>query len=252
MHAAAAMHPAEHALSASSTPDPDASLRVLCYVQYVHGVGHLQRINAVARDLTRHTTAITRVTLVVGGLPIPALRDALVAEGIEYVQLPPCSQPPGGWHLVDASTGIKIDRAWKAKRRSLLLATLHRVVPHVLLVEMYPFGRRMFHWELTPLLDAAYAMATPQSRAVSDGSAPAAGLRPAVIVSVRDYLVRKIKPKPHTTATCVGVIRAYVDQVLVHGDPSLLAFGESFEGADSIAAKIAYTGYVVVRIFLLN
>lgn len=205
----------------------DVATRLLAYVQYVHGVGHLQRISAIAREILQHSAG-AEVTLAVGGLPVPNIRDALVRDGVHYVQLPPASQPPGSWKLLDVLTGKPVTREWKSARRDTLLTTLAAVRPHVLLVELYPFGRRKFHFELVPLLDAAHALGE--------------GARPAVLVSVRDYLVRSFKP--HSASVAAGVVRGYVDQVLVHSDPAVVRFSETFDMADGIAHKLAYTGYV--------
>ena len=49
--------------------------------------------------------------------------------------------------LVDES-GLPIDDAWRAARTSLLLETFARVEPAVLLVETFPFGRKLLSFEI--------------------------------------------------------------------------------------------------------
>ena len=40
-------------------------------------------------------------------------------------------------------------------------------------------------------------------------------------------------------------IDTYYDRVIIHGDPTLIPFDETFAHADCIADRVAYTGYVV-------
>ncbi len=95
-------------------------------------------------------------------------------------------------------------------RPSQLLTHFDEIKPHVLVIEMFPFGRRKFHFELEPLLNRAYE------------SLPA---RPAILVSVRDVLV---VPRGGEHLQCAKAVEQYFDQVLVHGDPNLLPFEETF------------------------
>jgi predicted glycosyltransferase len=94
------------------------------------------------------------------------------------------------------------------------------------LIELFPFGRRQFRFELIPLLEAI--------RAVPD--------RPRVACSVRDILVAS--KRPSRDAEVVETLRRYFDAVLVHGDPNLIPFGVTFRPASEVADLIRYTGYV--------
>ncbi len=51
--------------------------------------------------------------------------------------------------------GRPVGERWKAERRAALLAAFRAADPDVLLIEMFPFGRRRFRFELLPLLEAA-------------------------------------------------------------------------------------------------
>jgi predicted glycosyltransferase len=195
--------------------------RVFFYVQHLLGIGHLRRAAAITRALGRHGLS---VAFVAGGEPVPGLDlgDA------DVVQLPPAKAGDSGFgSIVDAVTGRPIDDGWRERRRSALLAAFERCAPEVVLIELYPFGRRPFRFELRPLLDAA-AAGQP---------------RPAILCSVRDILVSRNDPQ--RTAEVVDIIRRRFDLVLVHGDPRFIEFGATFAGADAIAAQLRYTGYVV-------
>jgi predicted glycosyltransferase len=99
--------------------------------------------------------------------------------------------------------------------------------PDVLVLELFPFGRRQMRFELLPLLDAA-------SRAAR---------RQVIVCSVRDVLgAQKSTQRQDET---VNLVERYFDRVLVHGDPDAIPFERSFPLAGRIAGRIEYTGYVV-------
>jgi predicted glycosyltransferase len=194
--------------------------RVLFYVQHLLGIGHLRRAAAIARGLERYGMAVLFVS---GGEPVPSIDLGRV----EVVQLPPARAGDFGFGLIVDTAGEPIDDAWRARRRAALLAAFDRFSPAVILIELYPFGRRPFRFELLPLLKAAVARRP----------------RPAVLCSVRDILVDKNNPE--RTAEIVDIVRNYFDLVLIHGDPRLIEFGATFSAADRIAERLRYTGYVV-------
>jgi predicted glycosyltransferase len=194
--------------------------RVLFYVQHLLGIGHLRRAATLARAMQ---AAGLRVTLVSGGHPIPGLD----LGGGELVQLPPTRAVDIYFKQLVDEHERPVDDAWKARRRELLLAAWRERQPHVLLLELFPFGRRQMRFELMPLLDAAVA-AVP---------------RPLVVSSVRDILAAQ--PKPERNDEMVAVAERYFDRVLVHGDPGFIAFDRTFPVARRIADRLHYTGYVV-------
>src|SRR5215468_144180 len=216
--------PTEHRAATPSGPRRDVPMtraQVFFYVQHLLGIGHLRRAAAITRALGRHGLS---VAFVAGGQPVPGLDlgDA------EVIQLPPARAGDSGFgSIVDAVTGRPIDDGWRDRRRAALLATFQRYAPQVVLIELYPFGRRPFRFELGPLLEAAAAQRPG----------------PAVLCSVRDILVSKSDPQ--RTAEIVDIIRRHFDLVLVHGDPRLIEFGATFAGADAIATQLRYTGYVI-------
>ena len=97
----------------------------------------------------------------------------------------------------------------------------------MLLVEMFPFGRRMLEFEIIPLLE----------RATSSNP------RPLIVSSVRDILVEKVETK--RTNHMVKMSKKYFDKILVHGDPQLISFDKTFPKAFQISDLLSYTGYVV-------
>lgn len=193
--------------------------RILFYVQHLLGIGHLKRASAIARAAAEHGLEMVVAS---GGHPVPGVDFG----NARVVQLPPVSAADGSFAVLLDQTGTPVDDNWRAKRTSRLLALLDDVRPDAVLIELFPFGRRQFRFELLPLLETVSAW-TP---------------RPPVICSVRDILVEK--PKPERNREVAETVKRYFDAVLVHGDPGLIELDRTFPMAGQIADRIQYTGYV--------
>lgn len=193
--------------------------RLFLHVQHLLGIGHLMRAAVLARAAAADGFA---VDLVAGGMPVPGL-DIGAAR---LHQLAPARSPDESFDRLVDKSGQAVGPEWRARRRAKLLALFAELRPDIILIEMFPFGRRAFAFELLPLIEAAQA-ARP---------------RPLIACSVRDILQAKRKPG-RAEETAALVARAF-DLVLVHGDPSLVRFEESFPLAERIAGKLGYTGYV--------
>lgn len=196
--------------------------RVFFYVQHLLGIGHLRRAAAIGQGLIE---AGAGVDFVLGGAPV----EGVAPKGARVVQLPPAVASDSQFtHLLDEH-GSKVDERWKARRKQALLDAFAAARPDILLLEMYPFGRRQFRFELLPLLDLAAAQRP----------------RPLIAVSVRDILVDK--GRMDRAREAVDIVKRHVDRVLVHGDPRLARFDLTFPLATEIAARLDYTGFVVER-----
>jgi predicted glycosyltransferase len=193
--------------------------RVLFHVQHLLGVGHLKRAEIIARALTAEGLD---VTVAFGGRPTSEVGFA----GLHVAMLPAATIANDDFSRLLDAKGHAVDDAWKAARRGALLELYRAFDPDVVLVELFPFGRRQFAFELVPLLEALHSTA----------------LRPRVACSVRDILVES--KRPARDKEIVETVRRWFDAVLVHGDPALIPFFETFPAADSIADLIRYTGYV--------
>ena len=194
--------------------------RVAIHVQHLLGIGHLRRAAALARALDAMGAEVLVLT---GGHPVPGVDFG----GARLHQLPAAASADSSFSQLLDETGRPIDDAWKEQRRAHLLAAVAAFQPDILVIEMYPFGRRPFRFELLPLLDWA-AKQSP---------------KPLVASSVRDILVDK--GKPGRAAEIAALVRRHFDLVLVHGDEQLVPFGRTFPEAGAIADRLCYTGYVV-------
>ncbi|MFP4361983.1 MAG: glycosyltransferase family protein [Alphaproteobacteria bacterium] len=192
-------------------------MRVLIWSQHLLGTGHLQRAARLADALADRGHDVT----VANGGPAPATTP----RGWRRIDLPAIRAADADFTgLVDAG-GEPLGEALWARRRAVL-AALAGEAPDLVLVEMFPFGRRAFARELAPLLDAWRA----QPR------------RPRLVVSLRDVLVAK--RKPGRAAEVAARVARWFDRVLVHADPRLVTLDATFPAARRIAAWLRYTGYV--------
>jgi predicted glycosyltransferase len=198
--------------------------RAFLYVQHLLGIGHLKRAVTLARAMA---AAGLEVTLASGGLPVPELALDGKLPGVRFVQLPPASAADLTFKTLVDGNGRPVDNEWKRMRSSALRDAWRAADPHVLVIELFPFGRRQMRFELLPLLDAAAGAAR----------------RPAIVCSVRDAL--GAQKSPQRQEETLVLVERYFDRVLVHGDPGVIAFDRTFSGAGRIAGRIEYTGYVV-------
>jgi predicted glycosyltransferase len=190
---------------------------VLFYCQHSLGMGHLVRSLALASALGTRS----RVILLNGG---PALPGETVPPGVQVVQLPPVGME--GRALVSRDGRRGLDRAL-AVRRQRLLAVFQAERPDVLLVELFPFGRKKFADELLPLLEAARARGT------------------LTVCSLRDILVSgRPSQAAHDERAC-QTANDFFDAVLVHADPRFARLEESFRPSTPLRVPVHYTGFVV-------
>lgn len=192
---------------------------VLFYVQHLLGIGHLKRAEILAKAMAADGLD---VTVAYGGCPIPEVPF----HGVTVAQLPPATIANENFTVLLDQDGRPADDAWKVKRRTALLELYAKTNPDVVLLELFPFGRRQFAFELIPLLEAVHA--SPNQAAIA--------------CSVRDVLVAS--KKPGRIEETVNTARRFFDAVLVHGDPALIPFGATFSAAGQISNLIQHTGYV--------
>ena len=196
--------------------------QVMFYVQHLLGIGHVRRAALLARGMVERGID---VCVVLGGREVPEMSF----EGCARVLLPPVHAADATFKLLLDDDGNPIDDAWRDHRATRLMFEYQSLRPDVLMIELFPFGRRMFGFELLPLLSAARA----ERR------------RPHILCSLRDILVgMENKERDRKTIACA---RACFDHVLVHGDPQLVPIEASFPPMAAIADMLVYTGYVADR-----
>jgi predicted glycosyltransferase len=190
-------------------------VKILHYTQYVFGIGHLFRSMAIDRALAPLT-----VDLVTGGagVPIP-MPDNVRHHAMPAIRM---DENYGSVLAVDG----ELENTWR-ERESMLLDLFRDLEPDVLLIEMFPFGRRVFARELLPLLECNRRRPRPA----------------AVLCSVRDILVGK-NDQAKFEKRVLDWLNPWFDGVLVHSDPDLVRLDLTFSRVADIACPVWYTGYV--------
>lgn len=189
--------------------------RLILYCQHSLGLGHFMRSLSLAEALAEHFT----VTFFNGG-PAPSGID--LPGGIEFVHLPPLRLQDDG-----SITGEEDAATLLMKRRDQMLAKVAQIDPAMLIIELYPFGRKKFAVEIDPLIDLVRA---------KDGQ---------IVCSVRDVLVTARADQARHDERAAQTLNARFDRLLVHTDPALFRLEDSFRPATPLAVAIDYTGYVV-------
>lgn len=196
-------------------------MKIIFYCQHVLGVGHLFRSLEICKALKRH-----EVLLISGGPHI----TANIPKHVKAVRLPELQMDTGFKGLFSPNPNISLDQI-KAQRQQNLFALFEKEKPDLCLIELYPFGRKAFRFELDPLLEA-----------IQDQTLSPCG----VVCSVRDILVEKEDQQKHE-GRAVDTLNRYFDAVLVHSDPNLIKIEETFFRHAEIRIPLFYTGYIAKK-----
>jgi predicted glycosyltransferase len=113
-------------------------------------------------------------------------------------------------------------------RQKRLFDLFKKEKPDLFVIELYPFGRKAFRFELDPVIQA-----------IRDQKLCSCG----IISSVRDILVEKADQKKHE-GRALETLNNYFDAVLVHSDPRLIKINETFLRFDEIKIPVVYTGFI--------
>ena len=197
-------------------------MKIIQYCQHVLGIGHLFRSLEISRALSGH-----EVILVTGGPQIAT--DA--AKHVREVHLPHLQMNREFKGLFSTQENVTLDQI-KAERQKCLFTLFEKEKPDVFLIQLYPFGRKAFGFELDPVLQALDEKRLPGC---------------SVVCSVRDILVEKEDRDKHESRV-VETLNRYFDAVLVHADPKLVEISETFDHFDEINIPVDYTGYIAPKL----
>ncbi|WP_414514941.1 glycosyltransferase family protein [Nostoc sp. PCC 9305] len=195
--------------------------RIMFYCQHILGMGHLVRSREIVRGLTKDF----QVCFINGGEIIQGFE---IPAGVEVINLPAIKTDPEFSELQVVDDAFSLNEA-KEIRKNRLLEIFKQFQPHILIVELFPFGRRRFSFELIPLLELAKS---------NKGSTK-------IVSSLRDIVV--VKPEKqvkHEEKVC-NFINKYFDILLVHSDPELVPLEATFSRVNDLKCQVCYTGYVV-------
>jgi len=193
-------------------------LKIIFYCQYVWGMGHLFRSIELVRALTGHD-----VVLVAGGREV----DVRLPDHVTLVRLPGLYMDEQFTTLIPEDAAKTVD-AIQRERKDILFSLFEQHQPDVFMIELYPFGRTRFGFELQPLLDGIRQGRLGEMK---------------VVCSLRDILVEKKDPQAYEERV-LNLLNTYFDLLLVHSDDQLLALDETFSRMDDIRIPAVYTGFV--------
>jgi predicted glycosyltransferase len=192
--------------------------KVMFYCQHILGMGHLIRSVEIVKGLIPDF----QVCFINGGQVIPEFEFPLE---IEVINIPAVKTDSEFNELRPVDSSLTMAEA-ETIRTNMLLETCDRFQPDILIIELYPFGRRRFSFELIPLIEKAKAMGTK------------------IVSSVRDIVVTKQNQQRHEEKVC-RLINKYFDLLLIHGDPNFVKLNLSFSRINDLTCPVHYTGYVV-------
>jgi predicted glycosyltransferase len=196
---------------------------LLFWCQHSLGLGHLVRSLALAEALRERFD----VVLLNGGR-FPSGMQA--PDGVTVINLVPLGHDDT-YDLVSHDPEHGVESAKQHRIATILDAIeLHR--PAVVLLELYPFGRKKFAFEVDPMLAAIEAL----------GDA-----RPKVVCSVRDILVNQRHDQRRHDERAALAANAHLDAILVHADPAFASLDESFAPETPLAVPVFHTGFVTTR-----
>lgn len=194
--------------------------RVLFYFLHLLGVGHIHRAQRLIAQFKKHKIA---VDIIYGGMPVPSVN--FEADSIHF--LPPIQAADNTYATNLDGEGAPLTDSYMERRTAKLLDVFDALNPDLVLIEAYPFGRRVVRRELKALLQKAKARSPS----------------PLIASSVRDILQEK--RKEGRSEETRDLIAEFFDAVFVHSDPNIIELDATYPLAKSIADKINYTGFVV-------
>jgi len=194
-------------------------MRIVFYCQHVLGVGHVFRSLEIIKGLKDH-----EVIMVTGGAEVEFDKPSNMTQ----IQLPGLMMTPDFKDFIPLEEGVTDVEDVLTRRLEQFRGIMREYRPDVFMVELFPFGRKKFRFELLPILESVNFGTWGPCKAVC---------------SVRDILVEKddMKRQVHRVHQ---MLNPNFQAVLVHSDPKLVRLEETFPGVDGIVPEVHYTGYV--------
>jgi predicted glycosyltransferase len=196
---------------------------VLFYCQHSLGMGHLVRALTLADELAK-----TFDVVFLNGGRFP--EHTPPPNNLTIINLPPLGMANDN-QLYSQDERFSLIEAQEL-RKKIILAALADYQPQVILIELFPFGRKKFAGELLPLLKAAKRM-SPNN--------------PLVVCSLRDIMVNARKDQTRHDNRARWLVDRYFDSVLVHADPRFAKLAESFKPSRPLITPVSYTGFILPK-----
>lgn len=196
-------------------------MKIIYYCQHVLGIGHFFRSLEICRAFAGH-----EVILVTGGSRVSVQLPSHIRE----MHLPELMMNEEFSVLYSPEEGKSVAQVMQ-ERQQLLFHLFETEAPDLFIVELYPFGRKAFRFEIDPLLEGIRCGVLPPSH---------------VVCSLRDILVEKKEPGGYE-ARVIDILNRYFDALLIHADPRVLTLDETFSRLKDITVPMVYTGFVTPK-----
>ncbi len=197
---------------------PGGKPRLMFYCQHAMGLGHLVRSIELVRGLDNFDVTFVNAGDVIKGFQLPPT--------VRVVNLQPL-KVDDDFRLIRGDGDVPVSEAVKAARREYLGRVWQELRPDILMIELFPFGRKKFEFELIPLL-----------REILHSEA-----RTKVVCSLRDILVGRNDQLQWEERVC-KLVNTYFDLILIHSDPAFQRLEETFGRVSDLCCEICYTGFV--------
>jgi predicted glycosyltransferase len=192
--------------------------KVMFYCQHILGMGHLIRSVEIVRGLIPDA----QVCFINGGQVIDEFQ---FPPEIEVINIPAVKTDSEFNELCPVDDNLTLSEV-EATRKNILLDICNHFTPDILIIELFPFGRKRFSFELIPLIEKAKSLGAK------------------IVSSVRDIVVTKQNQQRYEEKVC-RLINQYFDMLLIHGDPNFIKLNLSFSRVNDFTCPVHYTGYVV-------
>jgi predicted glycosyltransferase len=194
--------------------------KLMFYCQHILGMGHLVRSMEIVRGLIDDF----QVCFINGGEIIPEFE---IPSEVEVINLPAIKTDAEFQSLQVVDSSFTLAEVQEI-RKNKLLKILDTFQPDVLILELFPFGRGKFSFELIPLLEK-----------IQENDR-----RTKVVCSLRDIVVTKKKNQIRYEEKVCKLMNQYFDLLLIHGDAKFQPLEETFAKVQGLTCEVHYTGYV--------
>jgi len=153
-----------------------------------------------------------------------------VPEHVREVSLLPLRMDPN-FSRLESDSGVGTVEQIKAARQEALYELFLSECPDLFMVELFPFGRKAFGFELIPIFDGIRQKRLCPSR---------------VVCSLRDVLVEKNDTQAYESRV-IAALNQWFDALLIHSDAAIVKLDETFSRMTDIRIPVVYTGFVTPR-----
>ncbi|MCK5069415.1 MAG: glycosyl transferase, partial [Desulfocapsa sp.] len=193
-------------------------MKIVCYCQHVLGIGHFHRSLEICKALAEHHETV----MILGGPDV-----TLPESNVRFLQLPGLKMDEDFSKLIPCNENGELAQV-KEERQNQLFDFFSSFQPDIFLIELYPFGRKAFRFELDPILTG-----------IGSGL-----LKPCLrLCSLRDILVEKTDKLKYETRVLKQLNNSF-DGLLIHSDPDFIPLQKTFERMESISIPYKYTGFI--------